>query len=236
MPPTPDEAYERILDLINKESEYTKNMAFRTLSWIFHARRPLKMQELSHAIVVEDGPFLYNDDDHSPAVIVESCQGLITYDESSGVVRFAHATVQEWFSKSNSYKDLPSALYLAQTCLTYLGFDILDGAYLHWRHLRKQLEIYKFGLYAAQFWGWHTKGEAENFAEIQKATLDILANERKRDSILQMEAYANSSGHNISFTEGQTLLHVIAKNGLATICRVLLDGRVNDNDGYMLST
>jgi len=43
--------------------------------------------------------------------------------------------------------------------------------------------------------------------------------------MLQLETYTNSSWGSIEFPKGQTLLHVIAKSGLATVCRFILDER-----------
>ena len=53
--------------------------------------------------------------------------------------------------------------------------------------------------------------------------------------MLQMETYANSSWGDIDFTKGQTLLHIIAKNGLATICERVLSRMINGNDTYVKS-
>lgn len=78
------------------------------------------------------------------------------------------------------------------------------------------------------------RGEAENELDIQHALLSILESENKRNSMLQMETYAKSNWGGISFTKGQTLLHVVAKNGLATICERVLSKRIKENDTYIV--
>jgi hypothetical protein len=100
--------------------------------------------------------------------------------------------------------------------------------------LERRVQNYKFSRYAAQFWGFHTRGEAEKKPDIERAVISLLASKKKRGSMLQLETYANSSWGDIDFTKGQTLLHVIAKNGLAKICKRVLSRRINGNDTYVL--
>jgi hypothetical protein len=114
---------------------------------------------------------------------------------------------------------------LARTCLAYLEDNAFDDICLNEESMETRVQTYRLCLYAAQFWVSHTRGEAEHLPSIQQAVLRLLASENKRDSMLQLETYANSSWGNIHFRKGQTLLHVICKNGLETICRFILDGR-----------
>lgn len=100
--------------------------------------------------------------------------------------------------------------------------------------MKERTQRYKLSRYAAQFWDLHTRGEAENEPVIQRAVFSLLASKNKMDSMLQLETYANSSWGNINVTKGQTLLHVIAKNGLAKICKGVLSRRINGNDTYVL--
>jgi hypothetical protein len=192
------------------------------------------MNELLEALVVEEGDRdLKTEDMLPPTEVIECCQSLVLYEESSGLVRFTHYTVQEFITCKLEQK-LPPIIHLTKTCLTYLLFDAFDTLCLDLKSVEKRVEKYKFSRYAAQFWVLYTKGEAENELDIQRAVLSLLASENKRDSMLQLEKYANSSWGNISFTKGQTLLHVIAKNGLTTICELVLHARINGNDKYVL--
>ena len=58
---------------------------------------------------------------HQPSAIVESCRSLVSYEESSGSVRFVHHTAQK-FLKENPWI-LPEVKEPAKTILTYLSFD-----------------------------------------------------------------------------------------------------------------
>jgi len=214
-------AYQEVIARITRSDTENGDVGMQTMTWIFYAARPLQMDELLVALDVQDG---YLDIDEEPqfklADIIEMCQSLVVHEESSGVVRFVHPTVQS-FLKSLNLSDVN----IAKSCLTYLEYEAFDEICSNPKSLDIRLEKYKFCRYAAQFWGFHVRREVENEPDVQRAVLSLLASENKKDSMLQIEQYANSSLGSIHFTKGQTLLHVIAKNELATICRFILDER-----------
>jgi hypothetical protein len=73
---------------------------------------------------------------------------------------------------------------------------------------------YRFYPYAAEYWGRQTKGEAEKDPRVQKVVLLFLTSENKRELMLGESDWA----------VGYTILGIIAGEGLATICRLILDG------------
>jgi len=222
LPTSVHNAYRRLLDRTIEDKEYV----FKILGWIYHARRPLRMNELREAIVVEpDHKTLNLDFLPSPGRLLQCCEGLVVWERTSDTVRFLHSTVKDFIDEEAPPILLPVD-YITRICFTYLSFDDFEGGpCADEESMRKRVHKYNFSRYAAQFWVLHTKGEAENEPDIQRAVLSLLASENKRHSMLQLETYANSIWGNISFMKGQTLLHVIAKNGLATICRFILDER-----------
>jgi hypothetical protein len=239
LPDNEIDAYQYIMQQITGLPKEPRARAFRTLSWILSAKRPLTMAELKEAIRFESSsggqsrnhPRRYIPDDS----IIRSCRGFVICEHASGVVRFNHKTVQEFLeSERSGFRDYSlSPEELAMTCVTYLELAEFDEsspvkyspALL--APLREQVKMYRFGWYAAQFWGFHVRGEAEKSADIQKATLHLLANEMKRNRMLCIEALSTYPG----FVEGQTLLHVISRLGLATICRVVLEQPVLSSNG-----
>jgi hypothetical protein len=164
-----------------------------------------------------------------PSAVIECCKSLILYDVSSGLVRFTHETVQEYIA-SNMKQSIPRPSDLAKTCLTYLAFDEFDVQGSEKAFVENRLKNYNFGRYAACFWAFHTK-EAEESPDVQEAVFACLVSEAKRNSMLQIATYARRG---ISFTRGQTLLHVLAENGLAKICALVLDDRLIEKHGYQL--
>jgi hypothetical protein len=200
-----------------------KDLALRILSWLFRAQRVLRMDELLEALVVEEGDQdLEREYMLDAGSVVECCKSLVLYEESSGLVRFTHETVQDFIAKNIPH--LLQTSVLAKTCLTYLAFREFDEPCSQEEILKNRVEKYKFLRYAARYWAFHTK-EAEQCPDVQDAVLSCLASENKTNSILQLEAYA-SAGSGTSFTSGQTLLHVMAERGFATTCSLVLEWRL----------
>lgn len=223
-------AYKRIIDRMDPGQ---KEFAFQILSWILHARRHLRMEELCEALAVEDGQKKIVDVAISPPnYIIETCAGLVIYDEDTKIVRFNHQTVKEFLEVQNSVR-LLEPIALAKTCLTYLGFNEFDVPCYDERSLQDRLERYKFSRYAAQYWAEHVRGAAERENVIQNAILETFQSVGKRESMCQCQKYAKTSSGTFGKVKGSSLLHIIAENGLATVCGSLLDETSNENDTYI---
>jgi len=69
------------------------------LMWVSHAERPLRADELCHALAVELGSTEFNADNiPSISTLVGCCQGLITVDKESSIVRLVHFVLQKYLS------------------------------------------------------------------------------------------------------------------------------------------
>jgi hypothetical protein len=208
-------------EIVNRIEQSDRDLAFRVMSWLFRAKTVLRMEELLEALVVEDGDRdLERDGMLEPSAVIECCKSLVIYDETSGFVRFAHKTVHDYI-EANIHL-LPPPVHLTDTCLTYLSFDVFQEACLDKKSTEKRIQQYRFSLYAAQFWGFHAR-ESEESGDVQKAVVACFVSEGKRNAILQIAAYANSNGRNISFPTGQTSLHLLAEMGLAKTCSLLME-------------
>jgi ankyrin repeat protein len=200
-----------------------RDLAFRVFSWLFRSRRILHMDELLEALVVEVG-----DTDLDPESllqgqdIIKSCNRLVMYEELSEFVRFSHVTVHEYFR--NNISLLPPNSHLAMSCLTYLMFNVFSQCCHGKSAIEKRLNIYKFSRYAVENWGFHVK-ESEDNRQVQETVLACFMSQTRRDAILQMEVYGRSNGRSSVFTEGQTLLHMLADKGLAKTCALALEMR-----------
>ena len=198
-----------------------RDLAVRIFSWLFRALRILTMEELLEALVVEEGDGdLERECLLEPMDVITCCNGLVLYEEASGIVRFSHKTVHDYIS--NDVAVLPEKTHLANNCLTYLAFNVFDQPCSEGSSLEARVQKYRFSLYAAQFWGLHAK-ESEECREVQESVIACFGSKNRRNAILQIEAYARSNGRNNSWLEGQTLLHLLADAGLATICGFALE-------------
>ena len=112
LPANEIEAYGQIMTRIRGVRGHTSKTAIRTITWIFCAARPLQMNELLEALSVEEQLGDVNVAlKYKSADIIEMCHSLVVHEESSGIVRFIHFTVQEFFkiarlTRHQSRKDL----------------------------------------------------------------------------------------------------------------------------------
>ncbi|KAL6414219.1 hypothetical protein AUP68_00737 [Ilyonectria robusta] len=122
LPKDIDAIYSEFLDRISssKMATYAKGL----VDWVLCATRPLHINELQCALSLEPGDscqeekYLVNID-----AIILACDGIITVDEGSSVVRFVHHTFQEHLA-SQPLRPLGQIHGdLAQACQTYLLFD-----------------------------------------------------------------------------------------------------------------
>ena len=208
LPHTPYEVYESKLERLQ---EAEKTLAFHVFSWLLHAERPLRLRELLQALFVGQGDkelktYL------NQIIQKNGFQGLVTWDAKSDTVRFIHQTVKLVL---DSYRDrLRPIRDIAITCSTYLALDVFGQDYVEDRE-----EKFAFRRYAAEYWAHYTR-LAEEDLDVIKAALRLLASENKMNSMLKLEANVTKT----SFTNGQTLFHVIAKNGFAKLCTFVIEG------------
>lgn len=75
------QAYTQIVSRIKMAGGPSSIAAIRTLTWIFHAPRPLKLSELCEALDVQEGHTRLDDQKNLVAAdIVEFCQSLVVYE------------------------------------------------------------------------------------------------------------------------------------------------------------
>lgn len=102
----------------------TQSLALRVLLWTVYAVRPLQLEELQHAVAVEElepHDASITEDCLTPhTIIINACAGIIKIDENSNVVRLVHMTAQEYFDR-NGTKYFPNAhADIGNACLSYL--------------------------------------------------------------------------------------------------------------------
>lgn len=222
LPANPNDAYKQVIARIKEAGSHTSVIAIQTLTWIFHAARPLLVDELCEVLYLKDEHDRTNVDWELNIIdIIEICQSLIVHEESSGIIRFIHPTVQEYLKSV----ELSPVVNLAKTCLNYLMNDAFNDICLDEKSMEIRVQKYRFCLYAAQFWGFHVRGDAELCPWVEQSVFRLLASETRRDSVLQMERWADSIWDRLSFIRGQTVLHIIAQNGLTTLCNRFLKGQ-----------
>ena len=167
------------------ERKYDKVFVLRILSWLFWARRPLRVAELLEALSVQENDINLEEEYFAdPCDIIDCCQSLVVREESTDLVQFTHYTVQE-FLLSNCLPLLLTPVDLAKTCLTYLNFEALEAGPCFPRSaVDERLMRYKFCQYAAIYWGNHAQGMGEEDPVVVEAVLRMLQSNAKNDSML----------------------------------------------------
>lgn len=232
LPSTIDEAYNNIMSRIEKDGPVDKDLALRTLSWVFHnsaQARPLKMAELCDLLVIEVGDLDFDPQYRClPEDILAVCQSLIVLNESTGDVRFTHLTVHEFL---RNYSALLTPFDLSNICLTYLSLDEFEKGKSPSREaFDARLQKYRAGHYVANFWGSYARA-AEESQDVQMAILKFLTSQNKINSYLEMDYYNADNWKGYSewkeiqaLFDGQIWTHVVGKTGLTKILERVLDG------------
>ena len=97
-------------------------LGMAALMWINHAERPLRADELCHALGVELGSTNFNTRNiPSMSTLVGCCQGLIVVDKEASTVRLIHFTLQEYLSAHPDLFSNPHST-MAEICL----FDLSE--------------------------------------------------------------------------------------------------------------
>jgi len=96
-------------------------LGMAALMWISHSERPLKSNELCHALAVEIGsPNLNSHNVPSIGTLLACCQGLVVVDKEASTIRLIHFTLQEHL---RAHPELFGTAHstIAETCLSFLN-------------------------------------------------------------------------------------------------------------------
>jgi len=218
------DAYTATLTRLKAQKGDKSALGLKVLMWVLYSERPLKAQELCHALGVEIGS-VDPDPENVPALrtLVASCLGLVTVETSSSTVRLVHFTLQEHLSRDPTLFH-SSHSTMAEVCLTYLNFrcvrDLLPT--LYWAPATTPLLEY-----ASIYWGSHTrKGMTENIKTLALRLLDrfdehisaqLLLLQHGRDG--SEKPYFGGARGPIGFTG----LHGVAFLGIAGLVSTVLE-------------
>jgi len=156
------DVYGAMLDRIKGQGGEKSRLGMATLMWISHSERPLKANELCHALAVEIGsPHLNSDNVPSMGTLLACCQGLVAVDREASTVRLIHLTLQEYLRAHPELSGIAHST-MAETCLSYLN-----------SHQVKALSTYPspdpqgtpFLEYSSLYWGVHAKNDLSDCAK-----------------------------------------------------------------------
>ncbi|KAI9878652.1 MAG: hypothetical protein M1830_000323 [Pleopsidium flavum] len=241
LPPDLTQIYQETLTRIKNQAEPDNLLGMRILQWISHAKRPLLVDELRHALAVEwdddEGPPQSLDLDNilDPESLVDVCAGLVIVEEESQVIRLVHFTTEEFFRASRASLFPNADTQISKTCLTYLCFEIFrKKSYTSDEERDTRLRDFPFLGYAGFQWAFHLPPNPEE--DLRDMMLKMLDDHLSWPTLVQVVDIRglNNIVADAGVYYGLTGLHVAAYFGLDVLVSFLLEQRVdieaNDND------
>ena len=156
-----DSVYGQTLQQIKEQKCGRPKLGMVALMWVSHAQRPLRIDELCHALAVDvEATDLDSKHIRSQDTVLGSCLGLAFVDKKTSIVRLIHDTLQEYLSRAGT---LPGAhKILGETSLAYLNYDQIKG--LPANNVG-DLGHMPFLEYSSLYWGTHAKIELSDRAK-----------------------------------------------------------------------
>jgi len=196
------DAYSATLERIKGQGGEKARLGMAALMWISHAERPLKPDELLHALAIEIGsPNLSSDNIPSIGTLLACCQGLIVIDKEASTARLIHFTLQEYL---RALPQLFGAAHstIAETCLSYLNSQQVKALSTT---PSPDLQSTPLLEYSSLYWGTHAKRDLSGRAKLLALKLfdnynnhisgKILLEERtRRHYIVDLEKLSLFSG------------------------------------------
>lgn len=222
-----DFAYGRALENISNEPPSARGLAFKSLSWLVRAKRPLMVEELRIAVSIEPNRYELDRLDLPAAeTIIHVCAGLVTVDGST--IRLAHYSVQEYLLAKDLIPD-NARFEHAMACITYLSFESLVDS--PWTVDR--LWTHPFLDYATHYIDSHLKECDERLST--DMFLNFVENSESvsswHKSFSSLECYRRRLDRSTRYP-----LHIASLLGHLAVVRILLDKgadiSIRDSQGY----
>jgi ankyrin repeat protein len=230
-----DSTYDEAMERIQNQDDDDVTLATRVLSWISYALRPLAIQELKHALAVEEGDKEIDEEAIPEEELLTSiCGGLVTIDHESNVIRLVHYTTQEYFDKNRLTIFPDGETRITATCVTYLSFNVFDngkpGNYLETERFQQRNP---FLSYAANSWGIHAR--AADISNIEHLMLNFLDQNSKvncANQFMEFDSRPNINKTNLTnqFSSYVSGLWLATTFGATDVVRLLMERRKLDVD------
>ncbi|EPS43367.1 hypothetical protein H072_2627 [Dactylellina haptotyla CBS 200.50] len=177
-----DGTFDLMFDSID---EWNKDIAHKALSWLATVKKPLQVQDLLAALVVEPGvfekPLSYQ---VLESTVLDICAGFIVVNQTSGIAELAHETIQEYLLRVhvNHAKALAS---LTSACLGYLSFKQFADVEF-WNSLGDSAALWLKGVTNIPFYLYSVQNWEAQIADCDQDAIenDLVAFLKRRRSLL----------------------------------------------------
>jgi len=224
-------AYTATLARLKAQKGYKSALGLKVLMWVLYSERPLRAEELCHALGVEIGS-ADRDLENVPTLrtLITSCLGLVVVEASSSTVRLVHFTLQEHLSSDPTLFHSPHSA-IAEVCLTYLNSRYVQELSPTLCSAPSKMALLE---YASFYWGEHVrKGMTANVKVLALRLLDRFDEHISAQLLLFHYNDDKRSSPNfdmIGGPSGFTGLHGVAFFGIVEIFAPLLEMKNWDFD------
>ena len=217
------DAYTATLTRLRAQKGNRAVLGLKALMWVVHSERPIRAEELCHALGVKIGSTDLDRENVPPVrTLLASCLGLLTVEESSSIVRLVHFTLKEHLSSDPTLSHSPHST-IAEVCLTYLNSRSVRDLSPTLASAPSTMPLLK---YASLYWGEHTgRGVRENVKRLALRLLErfdehisaqLLLCTPGKKSFWRLFCHGNGN-------TGFTGLHAVAYFGLVEIVAPVLE-------------
>ena len=155
-------AYSQALSRIKGQDGEKSRLGMAALMWISHSERPLKVNELCHALGVEIGsPDLDTENVPSIGTLLTCCQGYVSVDKETSTARLIHHTLRGHLRDHPQLFDRAHST-MAETCLSYLNSHQVKALS---DSPSRGLCGTPFLEYSSLYWGVHAKRDLSDCAK-----------------------------------------------------------------------
>ena len=219
------DAYNTTLDRIRQQGGSKSKLGMAALMWAFRCERPLRLEELRHALGVELGvEDLSIDNVPSVRTVLGCTLGLVTIDKNTSTVRLLHFTLQQYLEQRSTLFVTAHSM-MAEICLTYLNYRSIRALPPN----LNTLETTPFLEYAACFWGTHAgSGVTEPVKSLSLRLLEGYENHVSAAILWRKKIRKLSSEGDVQAISG---LHCIAYWGITEIAISVLEMKKWDVNG-----
>ena len=231
------DAYDTTLDRIRQQGGSKSKLGMEALMWVSHSERPLKLEELCHALGVELGAEELNRRNVPSICTVLGCTlGLVAVDKKESTVRLLHFTLQEYLGQY-SIPFVTAHSMMAEICLTYLNYRSVLALRPNLDIVRRRTAVLKprirspdlddvlratpFLEYASCFWGAHAARGVT--APVKSLALRLLDGYENHVSAAVLWRRRMREWDWMEDVQGISGLHCIAFWGIAEIVTAMLE-------------
>ena len=227
-----DGVYTATLERIMGQDGDQGELGLRALTWVSQSERQLGVEELCHALgIEEDSTGL--DPENVPAIetLLSCCLGLVSVDEEGSRVRLIHLTLQEYLGRR---PDLFGSAHskMADVCLTYLNFQSIKDLS---PTLQEPPKTAPFLGYASRYWGVHARKKLTERTKSLALQLLKQYGHHISQRMLLLDQELRNPWRRASGEGGTSGLHAIAYFGVAEIATVMISSgswKVNKRDSW----